>query len=297
MSEKDKTGDDPKTQPPARTISGFLEKYKAQISMALPKHITPDRMTRIALTAINSNKALKECTPESLFASIIVAAQMGLEVGVSGQGYLIPYAGKATFVPGWQGIVDLVQRAGRALVWSGAVYDGDNFDWVLGDSPYVKHNPCGEDDPEKITHTYAVGRVKGHDFPIIEVWPVDRIWRHRDRFNKVGKRHYSYEHPEAYARKVPLLQVCKYLPKSVELQTALMAESAAETGRGLTIDAETAIIVPEPDGDGGGDPGTQDPPMSAKERAARAAGRGSGAGGNDGGASGGEGQREPGAEG
>lgn len=251
------------------TISGFLEKYKDQIAMALPKHVTPDRMVRMALTAINSNKALKECTPDSLFASIVIASQMGLEIGVQGQGYLIPYGNKATFVPGWQGIVDLVQRAGSALVWTGAVFDGDKFDFVLGDSPFVKHVPSGEDDPERITHTYAVGRVKGHDFPIIEVWPLERIWRHRDRFNKVGKRHYSYEHPEQYARKIPLLQVCKYLPKSIELRQALMADAAAESGAGLTIDMDNAVVVPDAE-DGAGEEQTRKTPQ---ERAREAAGR------------------------
>lgn len=252
-----------------KTISGFLTRYKDQISAALPKHLDPDRMVRLALTQINSNKALRECTMESLFASIILASQVGLEIGVQGQGYLIPYGDKATFVPGWQGIVDLVQRTGRALVWTGAAYEGDAFDYLLGTEQWVKHKPMQEDDPLKITHTYAVGRVTGIQDPIVEVWTMDKIWRHRDKFNKVGKRHYSFEHPEAYARKIPLLQVCKYLPKSVELSKALMAEHAAETGRGLVIDAETSLIVP----DAGEQPLGGAEPKTAREAAAAGAGR------------------------
>lgn len=288
MSEGQQTTVATKERP--TTISGFLEKYRSQIEKALPQHVTVDRMSRMALTAINSSSQLKKCTPESLFASIIIASQMGLEIGVQGQGYLIPYKDKATFVPGWQGIVDLVQRAGRALVWTGAVYEGDAFDWQLGDSPFIRHQPCGEDNPLKLTHAYAVGRVKGMDFPIIECWPADRIWTHRDKMNKVGESHYSFKHPEAYARKIPLLQVVKYLPKSIELRQALMAEDAAETGKGMTIDMDTAVIIPE-----GDDAGThEEPRQTARERAAAAAGRTSGHSGNSAPAGSGEPEREPG---
>lgn len=260
-----------------RTISGYLEKFKGQIAMALPSHITPDRMIRLVLTQINSNKQLKECTPESLFASVILAAQMGLEVGIQGQGYLIPYGNKATFVPGWQGIVDLVARAGRATVWTGAAFEGDYFDWQLGDSPYVKHRPGDEDNPNKITHTYAVGRVRDSEHPIIEVWSKGKLEKHRDQFNKVGTKHYSYKSWEMYARKVPLLQVCKYLPKSVELSQALMAEAGAETGRALVIDGSSVVLE---DGDQGAGGGEEKAPTSARERAAEAAGRTGGPAGN-----------------
>jgi recombination protein RecT len=147
---------------PAKSLSTFLDKYKGQIANALPKHISPDRMVRLTMTAFSQNAALQKCDLHSIFGSVVVASQLGLEIGVGGQGYLVPYGGKATFVPGWQGLVDLVSRAGRATVWTGAVYVGDEFDWALGDAPYVKHRPgAGGDTWKEITHVYAVGRVNG----------------------------------------------------------------------------------------------------------------------------------------
>jgi hypothetical protein len=79
-------------------------------------------------------------------------------------------------------------------------------------------------------YVYAVARTKNSDWPIIEVWPIAKVWKHRDRINKVGNDHYSFKWPEAYAKKIPLLQVLKYVPRSVELATALSLEEAAETG-------------------------------------------------------------------
>jgi hypothetical protein len=104
--------------------------------------------------------------------------------------------------------------------------------------------------------------VRGAEWPVIECWPIDRVWSHRDRFNKVGQRHYSYNHPEMYARKVVLLQVLKYMPASIEMQQVMDLDRAAEEGR-QSIDLmqaatgewippeaeetrETAVSTPDP---------------------------------------------------
>lgn len=236
---------------PATQLSTFMDKHKSQIALALPKHITADRMVRLAMTSFSQNAALQKCDMSSIFASVVIAAQLGLEIGVGGQGYLVPYKGKATFVPGWQGLVDLVSRAGRATVWTGAVYDGDKFDWALGDNPFVKHQPYGDGgDWRSITHVYAIGRVNGSQFPVIEVWTMDRVVRHLNKFNKVGANHYALkddgQNMEMYARKVVLLQVLKYMPKSIEVQKAVDASHAADMGKNFTIDGDMVLVQDDP---------------------------------------------------
>lgn len=242
----------------AKSLSTFLDKYKGQIANALPKHISPDRMVRLTMTAFSQNTALQKCDLHSIFGSVVVAAQLGLEIGVGGQGYLVPYGGKATFVPGWQGLVDLVSRAGRATVWTGAVYRGDDFDWALGDMPYIKHRPGdGGDSWKDITHVYAVGRVNGSQFPVIEVWTMDRVVKHLNKFNKVGGRHYALEkngqNMEMYARKVVLLQVLKYMPKSIEVQRAVDVATAVDANKPFTIDSDMVVIDDRDDDQGGVD--------------------------------------------
>lgn len=220
-----------KKQQSGGDLPALLDKFKSEIARALPKHLNADRMARIALTEFRKNPALQACDPRSIFASVILASQNGLEPGVMGQGYLIPYRTECQFVPGWKGLVDLTNRTGRATVWTGAVFEGDEFFWQLGDTPKIEHRPGGESDPNKMTHVYAVGRVRGSEWPVIECWPIERVWAHRDRFNKVGDRHYSYKHPEMYARKVVLLQVLKYMPASIEMQQVMDLDQAAEHGR------------------------------------------------------------------
>ena len=196
------------------TIQEKLDSLKPQIQLALPRHLNPDRMVRIALTCMRVNPKLMECTAESVMASIMISAQLGLEPGVMGQAYLVPYRNKqgiyiCQLIPGWMGLVDLVNRAGKASVWPGAVYKGDEFEWALGDKPFLTHKPCG--DEAVLTHVYAIGRLTNSQWPIIEVWTAEKIWKHRNKVNKVGELHYSFAWPEAYAKKIPLLQVLKYM--------------------------------------------------------------------------------------
>lgn len=262
------------TKSPQAVLNGYFQNNKAQLAAALPKHLNPDRMSRLALTAFSQNKALQACDPKTIFSSIIVLSQLGLEPGIDGQAYLVPYKNTCTPIPGWKGYVDLVSRAGRATVWTGAVFEGDDFDYQLGDMPYLKHRPGDENDESKLTHVYAVGRVKGAEFPVIEVWTINKIKKHRDKYNKVGKGHYSFTNLEMYARKIPLLQVLKYMPKSVELQNAMEIEQAAAQGKTsdyINGDFVTVDIEPEA---GSVDTETGEetiPPCSAEEFAAKKA--------------------------
>ena len=228
---------------PAAQWSKRLEVFKKQMSLALPKHLNADRMTRLILTAFSQNPKLFECNENSVYASIITASQLGLEVGVGGQGYLVPYAGRCQFVPGWRGLVNLVNRSKDAAVWTGAVFQGDRFDYSLGSNPSIEHKPGDEFEVDKLTHVYACGKVNGAEIPTIEIWPIEKVKKHRDRFNKVGKRHYSFEHLEMYARKVALLQVLKYMPQSIELTAATeLANRSEHGGEQVVLDTDFQVI-------------------------------------------------------
>lgn len=231
-------------------LSAYLNKSRAAIKMALPKHLNPDRMLRLALTAFSTTPALRKCTGQSILASIVVASQLGLEPGVTGQAYLIPYGNTCTLVPGWQGLVGLLNNSGRATAWTGAVFEGDLFEFELGSQPKCRHVP-GDNfgDADKLKWVYACGKVNGSEQPVVEAWPISRVKKHRDKFNKVGARHYSFQNFEMYARKVVLLQVLKYMPRSIELAGAITAADAAEIGHtsrvedGIVIDVPTEALV------------------------------------------------------
>ena len=232
---------------PIAKLAGFLDKLKPQMAVALPRHMNPDRMARLAMTAFSTNRDLQDCSFQSIAGAIMTAAPLGLEPGINGQGYLIPYKGTCTFVPGWKGLVDLVARAGRATVWTGVVYPGDAFEYQLGDAPFCRHVPGdGGADGDQFTHVYAIGRVRDAAMAVIEVWTRAKVNKHLKQYNKVGPRHYALANEnnfEMYARKVALLQVLKYMPSSIELQNAIDISNVGEEGGHAVLQGDFVTVT------------------------------------------------------
>lgn len=252
---------------PVAKFAEFMDRLKPQMALALPKHMNADRMTRLALTAFSTTPALQACTPQSIAASVMTAAQLGLEPGINGQGYLIPYKETCTFVPGWKGLVDLVARAGRATVWTGAVRLGDEFEFQLGDAPFCRHKPGDADDGQPFTHVYAIGRVRDASMAVIEVWSRKKVEKHLKQYNKVGTRHYALANEnnlEMYARKVALLQVLKYMPASIELANAITVSDAVETGKGVTLEGDFVHVHETVDNETGEISGGKDAPVDRR---------------------------------
>ena len=98
------TGKEQEPKNPIVAFSNFMDKLKPQMALALPKHLTADRMARLAMTAFSSSAQLQNCEPKSIAASIMTAGQLGLEPGINGAGFLVPYGRTCTFVPGWKGL-------------------------------------------------------------------------------------------------------------------------------------------------------------------------------------------------
>ena len=95
-----------------KSFPAMLEKFKGEIARALPKHINPDRMARIALTAFRMTPKLAECDPRSIFAAVIQASQLGLEVGLMGEAYLVPFGDQCQLIPGYTGLMKLARQSG-----------------------------------------------------------------------------------------------------------------------------------------------------------------------------------------
>lgn len=63
------------------TVADMLEKSKASIASALPRHVSADRLARVALSELRMNPALLKCSPPSLMNCIVKAGQLGFELG------------------------------------------------------------------------------------------------------------------------------------------------------------------------------------------------------------------------
>lgn len=249
---------------PVKQMMTELERFRPRVARMLPAHMNIDRFMSVVEGAIGKNADIAKCDPVTVLQSVGQAARMGLEIDISGHGFLVPYNDTRNnrkvcqFIPGWQGLVDLVNRSGRGVVRTGAVFDGDFFEYDLGLDASLRHRNDGDETSDKLLYTYAIGHIKGEGGwtppPIIEVWKVRKVEMHLQHYNRVGEKHYALKDGNnwiQYARKLPLLQVLKYMPKSAEISKAIDAANKADSGEPFTLDGDFTF-ADEGAGSGGG---------------------------------------------
>lgn len=224
----------------------MLDAYKNEIARALPRHLNAETMMRIALTCFRMNPKLAECEPASVFACVVQASQLGLRPGLMGECYLIPYKDQCTLQIGYQGLLELVRRSG--LVEDVAAYvvrQGDEFDVEWGTTPGIKHKPFLDGDAGDLRLVYAVARMKGGGVHA-ELMTIADIEKIRARSQNVqNASRYGKKTPwdtdfDEMARKTVLRRICKYLPKSPDLASALALDDAASRGT-QTLSMQDAI--------------------------------------------------------
>ncbi|AMA73349.1 MULTISPECIES: recombination protein RecT [Aneurinibacillus] len=207
------TGSSPPT--PAQTIGAYLKKMEPEVKRVLPKHMDVDRLLRIALTTIRTNPQLLECTIPSLLGAVMQAAQLGLEPGLLGQCYIVPYGREATFIIGYKGMIDLARRSGNIKnIYAHEVYENDEFEYEYGLYPSLKHKPAMNSRGEFIG-VYAVVHFTdgGYQFEFMSKEEIDKR-RLRSRSYKSGPWVTDYEE---MAKKTVIRHMFKYLPLSVEI--------------------------------------------------------------------------------
>lgn len=234
-------------QNPVAAFRTFLEKQKHQIAAALPKHINPDRMIRLACTEFAKNPVLQKCDPISVFGAIIQASQLGLEIGVMGQAYLVPFKNgktgrfEAQFIPGYKGLISLARRSGEVTsIETNIVYEKDTFDLVLGVDSNLTHKPYLDGDRGKPRLVYGVAKFKdgGYHLEWMTIAEVEKI-RARSKAKDSGPWLTDYEQ---MVRKTLIRRMANYLPMSIELQNALQIDQAVEEGKAVTLDGDFVQI-------------------------------------------------------
>jgi len=212
------------------TIAGMLtsKSFKDQMALALPTHMTADRLSRIALTEVRKNQKLSQCSIESFASSVMIASQLGLEIGSAfGQGYLVPYGKECQLIIGYRGMIQLAHRSGQIKnIHADVVYEGDFFDYEHGVEMVFKHRPNKHQQKKIVAHAYAYAHLMngGFEFVVLEKADVDKI-KSSSKSQNIWTAHY-----EEMAKKTALRRLFKMLPVSAEIVRAVTIEDARETG-------------------------------------------------------------------
>lgn len=223
------------------TLRGWVQAMMPQISRALPSVITPERFTRIVLTALSSTPQLAQCTRDSFLGGMMLAAQLGLEPNTPlGQAYLIPYRNnkkgvmECQFQVGYKGLIDLAYRSGEvASVQAHCVYANDEFKYELGLEPVLKHKPAVGNRGDMIA-VYAVFKLKngGYGFEVMSKEDAEEHMRKYSRAASKGNSPWQTNFDEM-AKKTVLKRVLKLAPLRSEFARGVVAD-------GGTFDAQFA---------------------------------------------------------
>lgn len=219
---------------PEAGLAKLLEQLEPQMRRAIPAHMKADRMARVALTALRTVPKLSQCTPASFAACIMTLSQIGLEPCTPlGHAYLIPRRNnkanttECTLIIGYQGFIDLARRSGDlAAIWATPVYSGDRFVVRYGLAPTIEHEPdlAKPRTRETLTHVYAVARLKSSEEPIFVVLTKAEIEGYRKRGASARTTTPWDTDYEAMALKTAIRRLFRWLPKSIEVASAIEVE-------------------------------------------------------------------------
>lgn len=232
---------------------------KEQLKVACQKHMTPDRMARIALTAALSSPKLAECFTTihgkaSVAKALLTAAQRGLEVD-GRQGHLVPFFSKvtgsragekamqATFIPGYQGLLDLAyNHPNVASIWVEVVREGDEFVYSKGLTPTLHHVPSSADDDGPLVATYAVCAMKSGAkvFVVLRRKDIEKIRAYSRGAAQADSVWNTNE--EAMWKKSAIRALSKIIPQSPELREALSDDDEFERRIRDAVPVKAAVV-------------------------------------------------------
>ena len=245
--------------------SEFLQK---QMAMALPKHLTAERMMRTALTALMRNPKLLACDQQSLVLAMLNLSQWGLEPD-GRRAHLIPYWNskrncyEMQAQPDYKGIVELVIDGGTVTgIHADVVCDNDEFSYNKGSIETHKidlKRPRGEP-----YAAYTIIEMR-EGKPKCEVMTREEIEAIRNRSPGwqafVSKRVSSNvwnDYPGEMWKKTVFKRASKWIKLGSRAQSAIEIDDAQEIG--ITLPAQPVSL---PDA-GPESPGQLDQPQPGR---------------------------------
>lgn len=213
-----------------KTMQSYIKSMEGEIKKALPSVITPERFTRMVLSALSVNPKLGDCTPTSFLGAMMSAAQLGLEPNTPlGQAYILPYNNRGTmeaqFQLGYKGLIDLSYRSGEVeVVQAHIVYENDEFSCEYGLEPKLIHKPADKErgNPVKV---YAMFKTKSGGYGF-EVMSMDDVRKHAEKYSKAYGTSFSPWKTsfEEMAKKTVLKRVLKYAPLKSDFVRAVVQD-------------------------------------------------------------------------
>lgn len=237
------------TQPKPSTIRAQLEgeDFKIAIRNALPKHLSPDRFIRIALTALTRTPKLAQCDQYSFFQCLMSLSAMGLEPD-GRRAHLIPFENRkrgvteCQLIVDYKGLVELILRSGTvSFVHADVVCENDLFEYSRGE---IKEHKIDFTQPRgRVYAAYAFCRFKDTTEKC-DVMGRDEIEAIRQR-SRAGKDGPWVTDWNEMAKKTIFRRLSKWLPLSSDFRDAIEADADEASERRFESAKPVAAIFTE----------------------------------------------------
>lgn len=205
-------------------------KFKEQIALALPKHITPERFIRVLMTAAIKTPDLMLCTQESLFKGLFDAATAGVEID-GRRAHLIPFKNRqkncveATLIIDYKGIAELAMRSGSvSSIHADKICENDIFEYDRGE--IKKHNIDFKKERGEAYAYYTIIRMRdgGEKCEVMSRKEVNAI-RQRSKAKDSGPWVTDFD---AMALKTVFKRASKWIPLSAEIRNIVEEEDKGD---------------------------------------------------------------------
>lgn len=223
------------------TLGKMIDAMRPEIARALPKHMDPDRMARIATTLLRRTPKLAQVVPASFLGALMTCAQLGLEPGPLGHVWIIPRKNvetkemEAHFQLGYKGAIELARRSGQlAKITARTVYADEvaqgKFSVVYeGAEELLRHEPILIGERGKPVLYYAATKLTSGEQIFTPLRPEDVETRHRNRPQAMPNSPAWLNDYESMAWKSCIVEQRRWLPQSPELEKAVAQDGQVRT--------------------------------------------------------------------
>lgn len=197
------------------TLPALIGRMEPEYAKTLPVDVDPKKFIRVAQTAIKMTSGIDGVDRNSVFSALAQASQDGLLIDGK-EAAIIPFKGKATYIPMVQGMLKRMrQHSEFASISHGIVYQEEinqgRFEYVKGDKEFLRHEPLtlGEKKGD-IVGAYAVLTTKsGEKFrAVMDIEAINK------RLSKGNNSPAKREWREEFIIKTVLKQLYKIAPNS-----------------------------------------------------------------------------------
>jgi recombination protein RecT len=239
---------------PVAVIRQNLEVMAPELKAALPKHVTVEKFSRVAMTAIQQNPDLVAADRRSLFGAVVRLAQDGLLPDGREAALVIfntknrsgGWDKKVQAMPMIAGVLKKIRQSGDvAKVGAQVVCENDHFVWKLGFDEDVEHAPPALDKPRgKVIGAYATAVLKDGS-RLLEVMSLEEIEKVRKVSRAANNGPWVSWFGEM-ARKTVMRRLSKRLPMSSDLEDEVFSRDATMSPVPAAVEGHAVEVHDEP---------------------------------------------------